>query len=275
MQNIPSLSLSRVRELQVVSDADLIIKVGHALALHVSSSVMREASSTFAAMLKPEWRAPTLSSEKSDCLELTFPIDDERAMEILCHLLHYPTNKTQRPTDWDELVTLALLLEKYNCASPMETHLRRFVRKLKRSDQESGEDYATDESGGISLYYEALVYVVLKDEEKFSRATYTLISRCSGSFGFLARARGIDLLPSTFLRKSNIIFTIKSLQELIAISQWLWKSDVENSVSSGSGSCEELSSTPCTPSSSPPSAKKTPGMSSGHSICPTTDTKGS
>ena len=126
--NEASLALEKI---DIDKDGDLILVLKHP-ELRVSSKVLSLASPVFKALCKPGFtEGNTIAMGGTSRINL--PEDDTDAMTAFCRVTHFRRHSNDETTPITLLENLAIVTDKYDCASAMRSFgglsLSDFIRK--------------------------------------------------------------------------------------------------------------------------------------------------
>ena len=129
---------------------DLVLKLGtgdEMTLIRVHSKVLSLASPVFAAMLSPRFAEGQALKDSKAMVDSTttidLPDDEERAMSLLCKILHYREDAAQRTSyPPDILIGLAMICDKYNMSRALSPWSRVWMETCHREGQEDHCDTA-------------------------------------------------------------------------------------------------------------------------------------
>ena len=161
---------------------DIVLVVGNqGTRLRVHSVCMRNVSKVFDAMFGPHFSKGQPSSGGSP-KEIAMPDDDASAMTIVCNVIHHRNDVLPDVLEASELVQLALVADKYDCALTL-----RYVM-IQWLDFKDPVPFA-------SLGHLLIAVYVIDNPDAFWRITHLLINGTAISFQFLVDKRYDEIIP--------------------------------------------------------------------------------
>lgn len=125
---------------QIDPEGDVILEVGKSkTGLLVASKVLSLASPVFEAMFKPHFKEGIQKRVRlKKPLTIPLPEDDAEAFLLFCNVIHYRSHQIHEEPSPLCLGNLALICDKYQCASPMVAYgalwLKRYLRDVSQDD---------------------------------------------------------------------------------------------------------------------------------------------
>lgn len=122
---------------EIMADGDVVLIVGpDKRRLLVHSLFLKTASKVFKTMFGPHFsEGQDISKEVPK--EILMPEDDADAMKIICAVIHLRNNAASDKITPDEVLTVAVTADKYNCIDPLKNASGHW---LKPVDSASLED---------------------------------------------------------------------------------------------------------------------------------------
>lgn len=150
-------------------EGDVILELEGARLL-VSSHVLRLASPVFNAMFKTDFQEGSSLASKDQCTTVPLPEDDTNATVLFCKAVHHQLDRDSAIPTACCLENLAFFCDKYQCAKAVTYHGTVWIQDLM------------EKSGLEDLYRLLVLAYVLDTPVPFSRVSWELIQRHSGSF---------------------------------------------------------------------------------------------
>ena len=156
--------MSKIKVISVSPTADLVLVVNDLVELHVSCDVLRAASKVFDLMLKPVvkyGKALQIHTGGEEPSPFKYPLNDidQRAMVLLCHVLHNGEGYDPADVSADELLAFAELVKYYDCLPAVEHAVPGVVVGASRTADKT------------DLHKILLAAVALNDAVEFERLT--------------------------------------------------------------------------------------------------------
>jgi hypothetical protein len=154
--------------------------------LLISSKILSLASPVFAAMFSLNFKeGSNLSSDSPS--EVLLPDDDPEAMTVLCNCLHFRSDKIPRNVEFLLLRSLAVLCDKYDCATAISAWCTLWLQRWETDKCEDG--------------FEGLLIVIyaLDCAEAFTKATKKALLEQVGSFDTHKVLDGLDTVPLSLI----------------------------------------------------------------------------
>ncbi|GIZ45955.1 hypothetical protein CKM354_000910000 [Cercospora kikuchii] len=151
--------MATVHEVSSEGDVKLICgseEAGDAMHIIVSSVIMRHGSPVFKAMLGSDFKEGcTLSTGAR--LDLPLPDDHARSMLTICQIMHLHP-KVHAPCNCQEMLKLAMLIDKYDCRGPLSYPVSVWMRDrmICRIDSDRVHLFASAYTLGLSVDFTRL-----------------------------------------------------------------------------------------------------------------------
>lgn len=158
------------------NEGDIMLIVGSSDPCHirVSSKILSLASDVFKAMFSPHFREGSslrcVENTTAELIVIALPEDDATAMLSLCQLLHYQIDMVDPYPDATDLLALATICDKYDCA-----HAIRYASHIWLSQLVDSADLGSLNSLLVASYlFDCAVM--------FTKATCRLLEGWTGPF---------------------------------------------------------------------------------------------
>ena len=130
--NVSHLLAMAPFETEIIDDEGDVVLQSGSKEFHVSRKVLTLASPRFKTLFKsPFSEAQTLASadENNGHIKIILKEDDDAALAILLHVLHYSNKREYKTLDLDMQYRVAVVSDKYQCISSMSTQTRDWLRE--------------------------------------------------------------------------------------------------------------------------------------------------
>lgn len=184
----------------IAANGDVVFIVGpNSKRLKVHSLFLTNAAKVFQAMLGPHFKEGHQLAQPG-LTEIELPEDDTEAIETVFNIIHGRNNKVSDTLNLDELLQVAIIIDKYECHIPLTFALKLWLSSVSTTDP-------------VQMCTLAMVGVVLRNQATFADATSALILNHYESYLSLVNMQGnIPVLdPITQLRIAGMSISIQNL----------------------------------------------------------------
>lgn len=183
------------RIIEIVPNGDIILvftKEGHTLSFKVHASFLREASPVFASLLSPSFaEGQALLSNPTTPCEIELRDDNPESMQIVLNAIHMKNKKLPQRLTAEEIVDLAILVDKYFLHEVMQPLLDKWLIPTQHDN----------------LYSFLHATVILNHSNSFSETTRLMILHHATSYSkHICMDMDSSLLH--FISKSEHLFAI-------------------------------------------------------------------
>ena len=161
--------------------------------MRVYSDVMKRASEVFAAMLGPNFKEGRALAEASVTpVEIALPEDEPEPFGWICRALHCQASTKLWAPDTVQLVSVWILVDKYNMKDGMQISLEYWINPQVEGERSIDE-----------LWLLAQISLGVQDASSFAVATEKLILHMKSSFVQMATVDESDrpIIPGRLLYK--------------------------------------------------------------------------
>ena len=178
--DLPQASRHSVAREIIDEDGDVLVQAC-SKEFVVSSKVLILASPVFRAMFSSRFLEGSKTRSTNQPLKLPLPDDDQDALELLFHNLHFSPKWTRQMPDINLQVKVAYLCDKYDCTSCIHSGSLLWLRSLTDKDCKSSN----------LLWKLSTIAFLLGHEVDFEKINATLASTLS-----VAQIDGAELNPA-------------------------------------------------------------------------------